>query len=65
MPNTDDKDDKPWTRKELSMRIGFGELAAAVIEQWHKDGEPASDREAMEYWFSVKQAFDAKKSEVK
>ena len=61
----DDKDDKPWTRKELSMRIGFGELAAAVIKQWVRDGRPSSDREAMEYWFSVKQAFDAKKSEVK
>ena len=64
MPH-ENSDDKPWTRKELSMRIGFGELAAAVIEQWHKDGEPASDREAMEYWFTVKQTFDAKKSEVK
>lgn len=62
---SDKNDDKPWTRKELSMRIGFGELAAAVIEQWHKDGEPAADREAMEYWFNVKQTFDAKKSEVK
>lgn len=65
MPNTDDDNDKPWTRKELSMRIGFGELAVAVIEQWIRDGRPSSDREAMEYWFSVKQAFDAKKSEVK
>lgn len=50
--------DKPWTRKELSMRIGFGELAKAVIEQWHKDGEPDCDREAMEYWLKVKQACD-------
>lgn len=50
--------DKPWTRKELSLRIGFGELAAAIIEQWHKDGEPASDREAIEYWFNIKQQFD-------
>lgn len=69
MPNTDNNinnnNDKPWTRKELSMRIGFGELATAVIEQWVRDGRPSSDREAMEYWFSVKQTFDAKKSEVK
>lgn len=50
--------DKPWTRKELSLRIGFGELAKAVIEQWHKDGEPECDREAMQYWFKVKQACD-------
>lgn len=56
MPDKDD--DKPWTHKELSMRIGFGELAKAVIEQWHKDGEPVSDREAMKYWFKVKQACD-------
>lgn len=61
MPNNN----KSWTRKELSMRIGFSELAKAVIEQWHKDGEPAADREAMDYWFKVKQTFDAKKSEVK
>lgn len=58
MPNTDDDNDKPWTRKELSMRIGFGELVAAVIEQWVRDGCPSSDREAIEYWFSVKQACD-------
>lgn len=51
-------EDKPWTRKELSMRIGFGELAKAVIEQWHKDGEPECDRKAMDYWFKVKQACD-------
>lgn len=50
--------DKPWTRKELSLRIGFGELAKAVIEQWVKDGRPAADREAMQYWFKVKQACD-------
>ena len=56
-----DKKDKPWTRKELSLRIGFGELAKAVIEQWHKDSEPECDREAMNYWFKVKQEFDAKK----
>lgn len=60
----ENKDNKPWTRKELSLRIGFGELAAAVIEQWHKDGEPASDREAMEYWFNIKQMLDARKASV-
>lgn len=53
-------DDKPWTRKELSMRIGFGELAAAVIEQWVRDGRPAADREAMDYWFKVKQEYDTR-----
>lgn len=56
---------KPWTRKELSLRIGFSELAKAVIEQWVHDGSPDCDRKAMEYWFKVKQTFDAKKSEVK
>lgn len=54
----DKTQDKPWTRKELSIRIGFSELAKAVIEQWHRDGEPASDREAVEYWFKVKQECD-------
>jgi len=52
------KNDKPWTRKELSLRIGFSELAKAVIEQWVKDGRPAADREAMNYWFKVKQECD-------
>ena len=50
---------KPWTHKELSLRIGFGELAKAIIEQWHKDGEPECDKEAMQYWFRVKQECDA------
>lgn len=54
----DKTQDKPWTHKELSMRIGFSELAKAVIEQWHKDGEPECDRKAMEYWLKVKQACD-------
>ena len=49
----EEKDDKPWTRKELSMRIGFNELAKAVIEQWNKDGRPESDRKQIEYWFKV------------
>ena len=56
--------DKPWTRKELSLRIGFGELAKAVIEQWHKDGEPECDREAMQYWFNVYSQFSHRKDEV-
>lgn len=46
----DKKEDKPWTREELSLRQGPAELAKAVIEQWHKDGEPECDRKAIEYW---------------
>ena len=56
--------DKPWTRKELSLRIGFGELAKAVIEQWHKDGEPECDRETMQYWFNIYSQFSHRKDEV-
>lgn len=59
MPH-ENSDDKPWTRKELSMRIGFGELAKAVIEQWVRDGRPAADHEAMDYWFKVKQEYDTR-----
>lgn len=58
----DKAQDKPWTRKELSLRIGFSELAEAVIEQWHRDGEPASDREALAYWFKVKQECDEREN---
>ena len=38
----DEKDDAPWTKKELSIRVGWGELAQAVVEQWKKDGPPFS-----------------------
>lgn len=35
--------DKPWTRKELSIRVGYVELAKAVVEQWKADGMPESE----------------------
>lgn len=41
---------KPWTKKELSMRVGVEELAKAVIWQWHLDGEPKADLPAIKYW---------------
>ena len=45
--------DKPWTKRELSLRSGPVQLACAVIEQWHKDGEPKSDLPAIEYWYRI------------
>jgi hypothetical protein len=46
-----DKDDKPWTRKELSLRVGYVELAKAVVEQWKKDGMP--EAELIPFWISI------------
>ena len=46
-----DKDDKPWTRKELSLRVGYVELAKAVVEQWKKDGQPES--ELIPFWIKL------------
>lgn len=54
----DKRKHKKWTREELSLRIGFSELAKSVIKQWHKDGEPECDREAIDYWFKIVQACD-------
>ena len=34
--------DKPWTKKELSLRVGYIELAKAIVEQWKEDGQPES-----------------------
>lgn len=45
-----ERDRNKWTRKELSLRLGTAELAAAVVEQWKKDGCPERDREAVEIW---------------
>lgn len=53
---------KHWTHKELSLRIGFKELAKAIIEQWHKDGEPECDREAINNWFNILRACNEKEN---
>lgn len=46
-----DKDDKPWTKKELSLRVGYVELAKAVVEQWKKDGMP--EAELIPFWIKI------------
>ena len=51
---------KSWTKRELSLRPGPVQLACAVIEQWHKDGEPKSDLPAIEYWYGVINNFKEK-----
>ena len=43
--------DKPWTKKELSLRVGYVELAKAVIEQWKEDGQPES--ELIPFWIGL------------
>ena len=49
---------KSWTKKELSLRVGYIELAEAVVEQWKKDGQPES--ELIPFW--IKLIEDAKAS---
>ena len=49
---------KDWTKKELSLRVGYIELAEAVVEQWKKDGQPES--ELIPFW--IKLIEDAKAS---
>lgn len=46
-----DDQDKPWTKKELSLRVGYVELAKAVVEQWKKDGMP--EAELIPFWISI------------
>lgn len=43
--------DKPWTKKELSLRVGYIELAKAIVEQWKKDGQPES--ELIPFWIKL------------
>ena len=44
-------EDKPWTKKELSLRVGYIELAKAIVEQWKKDGQPES--ELIPFWIKL------------
>ena len=54
-----DKDDKPWTKKELSLRVGYVELAKAVVEQWKKDGMP--EAELIPFWIGIIEEAKAEK----
>lgn len=55
----EEKKDPPWTKKELSIRVGYVELAQAVVEQWKKDGQP--DSELIPFWTDIiKDAQDEK-----
>ena len=60
MKNGLPKDDPPWTRKELSIRVGYVELAQAVVEQWKKDGQP--DAELIPFWIDIIKAAQAEKN---
>lgn len=51
MKDKTNQEDKPWTKKELSLRVGYGELAKAVVEQWKKDGQPES--ELIPFWIDM------------
>ena len=43
--------DKPWTKKGLSLRVGYIELAKAIVEQWKEDGQPES--ELIPFWIQL------------
>lgn len=47
----------PYKRKEkrINQDAAMVALAKAVIIQWYYDGKPASDKEAIEYWFKIYQ----------
>ena len=47
-----------WTKSELALKCGPAELAKAIIKQWHEDGEPKCDAEAIQYWFKVLQYYE-------
>ena len=49
-----DKPKEHWTKRELTIaKNPIAALAKAVIWQWHLDGEPEADREAINYWEKV------------
>lgn len=58
MNKSKSKQSKDWTKKELSLRVGYVELAEAVVEQWKKDGQP--EAELIPFW--IKLIKDAKAS---
>lgn len=35
------------------MKVGYEELAKAVIEQWDYDGQPKNDRQSIEIWHDI------------
>lgn len=61
MPKLNDEPlDLPWTKKELSIRVGWSELAQAVVEQWKKDGQP--DSELIPFWIDMIKAAQYEKN---
>lgn len=49
--------DGTWTKQELTVhKDGYAALVAAIIKQWHKDGEPAGDKTGIDLWSSILEA---------
>lgn len=43
-----------WTKNELQLwKNPVAALAAAVIRQWHEDGEPESSKEVIASWAAI------------
>lgn len=46
--------DAPWKKHEMQLwENPVAALAAAVIRQWHEDGEPESSKEVIDAWKSI------------
>lgn len=52
------KENPDWTKKELQLRPGVLELLKAVVEQWHKDGEPQCDKHIIEGYVKMIQQLE-------
>ena len=52
------RDNRDWTKEELSLVPGPVQLAKAVIKQWVLDGSPKCDAEAIKYWYGIIQEYD-------
>lgn len=53
----DIKDSHEWTKQEMTVhKDGYTALVAAIIKQWHKDGEPAGDKTDIDLWSNILEA---------
>ena len=54
MPGKSKNDGGKWTKNELQLwKNPVAALAAAVIRQWHEDGEPESSKEVIGAWAAI------------
>ena len=46
-------DEDKYMKSELSIRVGFKELAIEVCMQWVRDGKPEHDKESVKQWWKL------------